>query len=242
MLTNKGDKLLSASYKIADSHSDGIPLLYYPRLKLAYSSTFGALIVSYLETCFSSPQPEPGSRHGLPVDVDYGRMAQDLGTDRRTLGLALIAVGTWYETELKRLTAAKQGREFVCRSHSRHPARKLYSIVGPKSFLSSKTLAIRRNWPLLRETLATCGFTTGVTQPVQPKILPNADALAPAHASTLSNLSEIILKGVELAQDRRSTRYERQRKAVAEREPAKDLPELDEIAKRIAGKSMTSGK
>jgi hypothetical protein len=193
---------------------------YWPALKIAVGSVTAALAVSYLEMRYPSPPPEPGRRYGLPVTVDFARMAEELAVDRRTLGLALLCVSTWWESEIRRVAAARYGREFVNHSHRRWPRLKLYSIVADRKWKSLETVAVRRNWPVLTKTLSDAGITS-LCAMSSPSVLSPAlrrqelEKLA-AQPPPLSGLTEILLRGVELAQDRRRTRYVRQRRAMKE--------------------------
>jgi hypothetical protein len=138
-------------------------------------------------------------------------MADDLAVDRRTLGLAFMCISTWYECEIKRLGAVRAGREFLNLKHSRFPKLKLYSIVAGREWRALQTLTLRRNWPLLDKTLADCG----VAHQIEPHRLPRRDYAEFSSAPPpLSGLTEILMRGVELAQDRRRTRYSRLRVAV----------------------------
>jgi hypothetical protein len=201
-----------------DSEPELIALPYWPRLKGTVGSVNAALAVSFLETHYPSPPPELGRRYGLPVEVDFARMAEELAVDNRTLGLAFMCVSTWFESERQRLGSVRAGREFVNLKHSRFPRIKLYSIVAEREWKSLRTLTLRRNWPLLTKTLADCGITNICAVPSSssvPRDLPrqDLDKLA-ASPSPFASLPEILMRGVELAQDRRKTRYVRLRRAM----------------------------
>ncbi len=75
-----------------DSQSTPICVPYSPALKRIVGSVNAALVVTYLEMHYPSPPPEPPRRYGLPVEVNFARMADDLAVDRRTLGIALTCV------------------------------------------------------------------------------------------------------------------------------------------------------
>jgi hypothetical protein len=213
-MTNTTD----ASNSTQDSQSTPIAVPYWPTLKLAVGSVNAALVVTYLEMRHPSPAPEPGRRYGLPVTVDFARMADELAVDRRTLGLAFMCISTWYGSEVQRIGAVRAGREFLNLKHSRFPRHKLYSIVAAREWKSLRALTLRRNWPLLTKTLEDAGITSICAVPGPsplPRALPCQDLEKySAPPSTLSTLPEILLHGVELAGDRRRTRYSRLRKAV----------------------------
>ena len=177
--------------------------------------------------------------------------------------MALLCVCTWFEGELQHVGAVRAGQEFLNRKHSRWPKRKLYSIVGPKHWRSRSTIALRRNWPQLTRTLEECRVSIdvprGTNGRVPVPVLPRLDlAEYASQPSSLHTLSEILMRGVELAGDRRRTRYFRLRKAVAEglataealkvnRKPRNESHEAvdptlsDEMMARMsAGKSMRS--
>jgi hypothetical protein len=209
-------------------------------LKLAVGSVTAALAISYLEMRYPSPPPEPGRRYGVPVTVDFARMADELAMDRRTCGLALLCISTWYASEIQRIGAVRTGREFLSLKHSRWPKMKLYSLVAAREWKSLRTLTLRKNWPLLTKTLADAGITSLCAMP-SPSVLSPAlrrqelEKFA-ASPSPLSGLTEILMRGVELAQDRRKTRYVRARRAagqgaepveVENRKPSADDEALD---------------
>jgi hypothetical protein len=189
-----------------------------------------ALVITYLEMHHPSPPPESGRRYGLPVEVNFARMADELAVDRRTLGIALLCVSTWFEDERVRLGAVRAGREFLNLKHSRFAKLKLYSIVAPRAWRSLETLTLRRNWPQLTRTLEECRVTPNVshetpcgkTAAVLPRLI---EHFAAARPSSLQTLPEILMRGVELAQDRRKTRYVRLRRAM------KHDPEPPEVVK-----------
>ena len=201
-----------------DSSSNLIAVAYWPALKRVVGSVNAALVVTYLEMRYPSPPPERGRRYGLPVTVDFARMADELAVDRRTLGIAFICVSTWFETENVRLGAVRAGREFLNLKHSRFPRHKLYSVVAEREWKSLRTLTLRRNWPALTKTLAGSGIASLCAMPGPfplPRVLPcqNLEKYG-SSGSPLHSLTEILLRGVELAADRRKTRYSRQRTAV----------------------------
>jgi len=195
-----------------------IAVPYWPALKQAVGSANAALVVAYLEMRYPSPAPESGRRYGLPVTVDFMRMADELAIDRRTLGLALLCVSTWYGTQIKRVSAVRAGREFVNLQHSRFPRLKLYSIVAAREWKSLRALTLRRNWPQLAKTLAECGLTSSYATPCPSSKLP----LLPCQdleklgekLSPFSSLPEILLRGVELGRERRKARHVRLRRAM----------------------------
>jgi hypothetical protein len=156
----------------------GVP--YWPALKTAVSSVSAALVMTYLEMKYPSPLPELPRRYGLPVDVNFAQMANDLAIDRRTLGLAFLCVSTWFRTEKERLGAVCAGREFLNQKHSRFPKLKLYSIVADREWRALQTLTLRRNWPMLEKTLAECG----VTHQIEPHRLPRRDYAEVAAATS----------------------------------------------------------
>ena len=80
------------SYTPQDSQSTSLGVPYWPALKSAVGSVNAVLVVTYLEMKYPSPLPEPPRRYGLPVDVNFAQMADDLAIDRRTLGLAFLCV------------------------------------------------------------------------------------------------------------------------------------------------------
>jgi len=201
-----------------DSRSTSIAVPYYPALKLVVGSVNAALVVSYLEMRYPSPPPEPGRRYGVPVTVDFARMADELAIDRRTCGLALLCISTWYASEIQRIGAVRAGREFLSLKHSRWPKMKLYSLVAAREWKSLRTLTLRKNWPLLTKTLADAGITSLCATPSLSALSPalqrhNLEKFA-AQQPPLQGLTEILLRGVELAQDRRKTRYIRLRRAM----------------------------
>jgi len=136
-------------------------------LKVVVGSVNAALVVSYLEMSYHSPPPDLGRRYGLPVTVEFARMVDELAMDRRTLGLALLCVSTWWESEIRRIGAVRAGREFLNLKHSRFPRMKLYSIVAAREWKSLRTLTLRRNWPLLTKTLADANITNICATPGQ---------------------------------------------------------------------------
>jgi hypothetical protein len=204
----------------------------------AVGSVNAALVVTYLEMRNPSPSPEPGRRYGLPVTVNFARMADELAVDRRTLGLAFMCISTWYGSEMQRIGAVRAGREFVNQKHSRFPRLKLYSIVAEREWKSLRTLTLRRNTPLLTKTLADAGITSLCAVPAPlplQRVLPRQDLEKYADsASPFASLPEILMRGVELTQDRRKTRYIRLRKAAKQGavpvEPSKVRPQQDNEA------------
>ena len=232
-----------ASHTPQDSQSTQIGVPYWPALKSAVGSVSAALVVTYLEMKYPSPLPEPPRRYGLPVEVNFAQMADDLAVDRRTLGLAFLCVSTWFRTEKERLGAVRAGREFLHQKHSRFPKLKLYSIVADREWRALRTLTLRRNWPMLEKTLAECG----VAHHVEPHRLPRRDyAEIDVQASGLGRSSPELEKLMRLGHvDRRRTRYVRLRKAIADglaqpdelkrKHPPTEAvdPELDEVVKRL---------
>ncbi len=114
----------------------------------------------------------------------------------------------------------RAGQEFLNRKHSRWPRLKLYSIVGPKHWRSLSTIALRRNWPQLTSTLEECRVNINAPMhqlwntnvPQGASALPRLDLSRFAvQPSSLDTLPEILLRGVDLAGDRRRTRYSRLR-------------------------------
>jgi hypothetical protein len=194
-----------------DPQSIQIVVPYWPALKDAVGSVNAALVVTYLELKYPSPLPEPPRRYGLPVEVDFAGMADDLAIDRRTLGIALLCVCTWFRGEKERIGAVRAGREFLNRKHSKFPALKHYSIVAAREWRALETLTIRRNWPLLEKTLAECG----VAHHIEPHRLPRREyAEIAAEASGLGR-SPVLDQLLHLDKsDRRRTRYSRLRKAI----------------------------
>jgi hypothetical protein len=71
-----------ASHTPQDSRSTQIGVPYWPALKGAVGSVNAALVVTYLEMKYPSPLPEPPHRYGLPVDVNFAQMAEELAFDR----------------------------------------------------------------------------------------------------------------------------------------------------------------
>ena len=113
-----------------------------PSLKQAVRSVNAALVVTYLEMKYPSPLPEPPRRYGLPVEVNFAQMAENLAVDRRTLGLAFWCVSAWFRTEKERLGAVRARREFLHQKHSRFPKLKLYSIVADREWRALQTLTL----------------------------------------------------------------------------------------------------
>jgi hypothetical protein len=179
-------------------------VLYHPQLKLKLSAILPALVVTYLETVHPAPWDESGKLVSLPVSVDFDLMARQLAVSRRTLGLCFTQIGRWFESELKRISARRSGREFLAHEHTRYRSVKLYSVVGAKRFCvphrSIGPVTIRRNVPALAQLLRECGLEDIATQkPMRipaaaSKILNSASALV----SPFSSLPEILMRGVEL--------------------------------------------
>jgi hypothetical protein len=217
------------SHARQDSQCTPMALPYWPAIKVAVGSVTAALVVAYLEARYPSPPPEPRKHYGLPVTVDFARMADELAVDRRTLGLALLCVSTWWESEIRRVGAARNGREFVNHAHRRWPRLKLYSIVAEREWKSLETVALRRNWPLLTKTLADAGITSLCDVPSQsplPPVLPCRDLEKFGEKlNPLEGLHEILLRGVELVGDRRYVKNPKVRRAVKQR------PEPFEVVK-----------
>ncbi len=92
----------------SQSHADRVP--YWPALKRIVGSVNAALVVTYLEMHYPSPPPEPPRRYGLPVEVDFARMADDLAVDRRTLGIALLCVSRGWKRNCSGLVRCARGR------------------------------------------------------------------------------------------------------------------------------------
>ena len=93
-----------------DSQPTSLRVPYSPALKGIVGSVNAALVVTYLEMHYPSPPPEPPRRYGLPVSVDFTRMAADLAIDRRTLGIALLGVCTWFEGNCSTLAPFALGK------------------------------------------------------------------------------------------------------------------------------------
>jgi hypothetical protein len=203
---------------------------YWPALKTAVGSVNAALVVTYLEMHYPSPPPEPGHRYGLPVTVDFARMADDLAVDRRTLGLALMCVCTWWETEVKRIGAVRAGREFLNLKHSRFPRLKLYSIVADREWKSLRMLTLRRNDPQIAKTLADAGITSICTAPgpsSAPRQLPRQDLQEfVASALPLSGLTEILMRASTLAGDRPYATKPKLRGAIKREVATPDAPRV----------------
>jgi len=180
--------------------------------------------VTYLEMRFPAPQDHPG----FPVTVSAETVCREVRISRRTLGLSLHAIARVYKEEAKRSSSARGYREFINQHHREKGTRKLYSIVCDHNLERAHTFILRRNIPLLHATFANCGFsasslagwakassepgmheTKGATELTKV-------AAAPLLVSAPRTLAEILLSASQLSGDRRSTRYPRQRKAVAE--------------------------
>ena len=213
---------------------------YFPALKEMLPNVTCAVLVTYLEMRFPAPQDHPG----FPVTVSCESVCRDLRVSRRTLGLSLHAIARVYKEESNRWRCARAYREFIQQHHRKKGTRKLYSVVCDYNLERAHTFILRRNIPLLHATFANCGIsasslagwakassepgmheTKGATELTKV-------AAAPLLVSAPRTLAEILLSASQLSGDRRSTRYPRQRKAVADGLASPDVLEV----KRAKGK------
>jgi hypothetical protein len=157
-------------------------------------------------------------------------MADELAVNRRTLGLALMCVCTWWETEVKRIGAVRAGREFLNLKHSRFPRIKLYSLVAAREWKSLRTLTLRRNDPQLMRVLTGAGVASICAAPsISPisRVVPCQDFdKSPVSALTLSNLTEFLLQSVNLAGDQLNAKKPKLRRAAKRALVAPDVPKV----------------
>lgn len=212
-----------ASHTPQDSQSTPIGVPYFPQLKPIAGSILGALVICYLETRHPAPQDSSPRRTSLPVEVDFDQMAAELGVGRRTLGLALMQMGRWYSSEVKRLSAARSGREFLANERTQYRKLTFYAYVCPNHFSTPRnklgTIVVRRNSQHLAQLLQSCGLPDLANRGTVILPRPALEAITSAAVSRSSlppTLAEILLRNVPLVQDRRATRYSRLRKAQDE--------------------------
>jgi hypothetical protein len=193
------------------------PLAYYPQLKAAIKTLTGCILLTYLETHHPAPQDQYDRRSSLPVTIDLDQLAGAVRIHRRTLSHHLGQLSCWYLNESIRWAAARSAREFTAPKHSFVGRFRFYSLVGSKAQDRPVALQLRRNLPLIAETLSTCGVTDmrATCEPFTCRAIDlSSEAAARPSFATNSGLAEVLLRGSQLSLDRRSLRYPRLRAAV----------------------------
>ncbi|MDE2101020.1 MAG: hypothetical protein KGL39_27485 [Patescibacteria group bacterium] len=207
------------------------PIPYYPELKKLVPNVTSAILVAYFEMRFPAPQDALTRIASLPVTVPLDTVADALQISRRTLGQALCAICRVFPSEDRRSGAARVAREFLMPNHTRFGKIKLYSMICSGYITRVRTIILRRNLPMFRAHVEILGIsstyspfkpentqTVHAQQVIQPEQLAFPDG-ARARTSHSVSLAELLLRGSELAGDRRRTRYDRERKASGK--PAK---------------------
>lgn len=202
------------------SPSGLLPLPYYPNLKRELQSVTAALLFTYLEIYYPTPQETPSTFLHEPVTIHLDRISEDLQVSRRTLFTSLCILATRWKSEDVRRGAARAWREFLNPDHSRYGIRKYYSIVGAISYIPHTVVQLHRNFPAIRLLLQKAGITSISQQDFVGTDRFETLSAAADLASTLScaptnsRLAELFAAASALGGDTRTTRYERQRKSM----------------------------
>jgi hypothetical protein len=197
------------------------PLPYFPNLHRCIHSVTASLVLTYLEIYHPAPRDSNGTILTAPITLNLDAVAADLQVSRRTLCVCLSVLCTWWPTDMARLRAARCCREFVNPDHSRYGPLKFYSATGSKTWRPGTIIQLRRNFASLSMLLQDAGIATlavpvpTIAIPV-PKLAENGVSASAAYASCKKeSIADILLRASVLAGDRRKTRYQRLRAAVA---------------------------
>ena len=194
------------------------PVPYHPNLKLALNSVTASILLTYLETHHPAPPAAPGRLSSLPVIIDLDQVAQDLQVSRRTLRLTLSQLGVWVRSEDQRWRAHRAGREFLQPGHTRYGTTKPYSFVGRNADTRGIRLELRRNRRYLDFLLKSAGVNVPhYDWPVStgPNLRTIIAPVAPSALPSNARVVELLERASVLAGDRRRTRYQRLRAAIA---------------------------
>jgi len=204
------------------------PLPYFPNLHRHIHGVTASMVLTYLEIHYPAPRDSNGTILTNCVTLNMDAVAADLQVSRRTLCVSLSVLCTWWPTERARLSAARACREFLNPDHSRYGRWKPYSATGPKTWRPGTIIQLRRNFGHLKMLLRDAGIATlavplpTIAIPV-PQLAENGVSASAAHSSfflkkivpTNHRIVEILERASVLGGDRRKTRYERARAAVA---------------------------
>jgi hypothetical protein len=191
-----------------------VALPYHPNLKCeSLRQTTAIVIFTYLEIYWpAEPLPEDSkSLASEPVEVDIEELCADLRISRLTFRYFWRRCATVWRDELARARARQAGREFLERPHGVPGPMKPYSAVMPWPLpIDCRTLILRRNRKLIASILYRAGLET--LAPVVPSVaVPGLPTTAPLQSDSLI---DILLRGSDVAQDRRQQRYPRLKRAI----------------------------
>lgn len=189
------------------------PLPAYPNLKRILRAWAATLLMTYLERHLPAQQDSPDS----PLTLDCDIVCEALQTDHRTLVTTLAILCSRFRGEAERIRAARAGREFVT-NHTRFGSIKPYSIVGAISQRPGLSLSLRRNFAFIESLRTQAGIKSWLVDPEPLRIQTIAISRLSDMKETVGISASIqsLLRDSLVAGDRRSVRYPRLRKAVAE--------------------------
>lgn len=198
------------------------PLPCYPNLKRILRSWTSTLLLTYLEIHHPAQQDPQGALRDSPITLSIDHVCEALQVSSRTLLVTLCVLCSRFRTEDQRMQAARAAREFLNPLHSTNGAIKHYSMTGPSSSRPGTVVILRRNSRLIARTLQLAGITRiePTVAPINIQLVenetrPNPLSFVPKSGNN-SRIIDILLKDSVLSGDRRSERYPRLRKAVAE--------------------------
>ena len=199
------------------------PLPYYPNLKRALRSVTAALVFTYIEIYHPAPQDSSGTFLSGPVTLNLDQISEDLQITRRTLFTAICILAARWRDEEIRGHAARSHREFLNPAHIVHARWKPYSVTGATSYLPHTMVQLRRNFPAIATMLRKAGIASLAQQEFagmdqfDKLVAAAASPLTPPFFAQKESLAEIMVRGSQLSEDRRQSRYFRQRVAVERR-------------------------
>lgn len=214
-----GDRIEGIRKADAPTYSSTIdPLPAYPMLKAQLRSWAATLLMTYLEIHHPDPQDYSEASAPYPFTVSIETMCDAIQVHRRTLLVSLYVLCSRFPSEEAQRRAARASREFLNPLHSMNGVVKHYSLVGPSSHRPGIVWTFRRNRAHLRSTMRKAGILRWNAD--LPELTPNysshTSAISAIPGPSFSALSEVLFRASELSLDRRSVRYPRLRKAIAE--------------------------